>query len=125
MKHKYEKWETLLMALYAEALRGGSFAEVTSASMGFSKSEFGWTLYQLQMRGLIEGCVFQPPNPDSPGSIMGVIRNRLLLTPKGFQKGDEMTADAERTDEKLMIVWRILRDVGCGIMANIVYSWIE
>ena len=73
-----EKWERVLLALYAEALSCGSFAEVTAKTMGMESGEFGWTLYALQMRGLIEGCRFQPPQPDSPGALMGVLRNALI-----------------------------------------------
>ena len=119
-----DNWQIVLLALYAEAIHGGSFAEVTAAALDMGKSDFGWTLYQLQMRGMIEGCRFQPPAPDSPGSVMGVIRGGLLLTPRGFETAEAMTE--EQSDKgRLMKLWRLLRDVGCGAMANLIYSWLE
>lgn len=120
-----EKWQLVLLALYAEALHCGSFAEVTAGTMEIPKGEFGWTLYALQMRGLIAGCAFQPPRPNTPGNLMGVLRSHLALTPWGFQVA-EGTLEQEDDDSvgRLHAIWEILRDAGCGIMANIVYRWI-
>lgn len=119
-----DKWQSTLLALYAEAIHGGSFAEVTAGALNMEKGEFGWTLYQLQMRGMIEGCKFQPPEPGSAGNLMGVIRSGLLLTPKGFETAEAMTA--EETDAgRLNRLWSALRDVGCGVMANIIYGWLN
>ena len=120
-----EKWERVLLALYAEALSCGSFAEVTAKTMGMESGEFGWTLYALQMRGLIEGCRFQPPQPDSPGALMGVLSNALLLTPQGFQRAEALLAGRETAAARLHAVWELLRDTGCAVMASIVYSWLQ
>lgn len=121
---KLEKWQIVLLALYAEAIHCGSFAEVTSRTMGMTSGEFGWTLYSLQMRGLIAGCVFQPPHPDTPGNLMGLLRDNLMLTPEGFQTAERLL-DAEKTaDQMLHAIWCVLRDMGCGVMANIVYGWL-
>ena len=119
-----EQWQLVLLALYAEAIHCGSFAEVTAGTMGISKSEFGWTLYLLQMRGLIAGCAFQPPRPNTPGNLMGVLRSNLTLTPQGFQSAEAMLEGDESTVGRLHAVWELLRDMGCGVMANIVYRWI-
>lgn len=27
--------------------------------------------------------------------------------------------------KRLMKLWRLLRDVGCGVMANLIYGWLE
>lgn len=119
-----EPWQLVLLALYAEAVHCGSFAEVTAGTMDMPKGEFGWTLYILQMRGLIAGCVFQPPRPGTPGNLMGVLRSSLTLTPQGFQTAEAMLEGEESTAGRLHAVWVLLRDMGCGVMANIVYRWI-
>lgn len=119
-----ERWQLVLMALYAEAISCGSFAEVTAGTMDLPRNEFGWILYTLQMRGLIAGCVFQPPRPDTPGNLMGVLRSNLTMTPQGFQAAEAMLDGEESTIGQLRAIWAILRDVGCGVMANIVYRWI-
>ena len=122
---KLEGWQLILLALYAEAIHCGSFAEVTAAAMGMPGNEFGWTLYHLQMRGLIEGCRFQPPHPGTPGNLMGTLRDNLMLTPQGFQTAEALLADRRTTAERLHAVWATLRDVGVGVMANIVYAWLN
>lgn len=121
---KYEKWELILLALYAEAIHCGSFAEVTAKTMDMASGEFGWMLYQLQMRGMIEGCRFQPPDPCAPGSLMGVLRDGLMLTPQGFQAAEAQLEKANST-ARLHALWEILRDAGCGVMASIVYGWLQ
>ena len=122
-----EGWEKALLALYAEAVRCGSFAEVNRTTLEMEKGEFGWTLYQLQMRGMIEGCTFQPPRPEGAGCIMGVIRDNLLLTPQGFAAAETLlTEDARgRRDRTLTEIWTMLRDAGAGAMAAMIYSWIS
>lgn len=120
-----EKWQMVLLALYAEAIHCGSFAEVTAGTMEMESRTFGWTLYVLQMRGLIEGCRFQPPQPGEPGQLMGVLRDGLLLTPAGFQAAEAMLGEHQTTSERLHAVWALLRDVGCGLMANVVYAWLN
>lgn len=122
-----EGWEKALLALYAEAVRCGSFAEVNRTTLEMEKGEFGWTLYQLQMRGMIEGCTFQPPRPEGAGRIMGVMRDNLLLTPRGFEAAEKLlTEDARgRRDRTLTEIWTMLRDAGAGAMAAMIYSWIS
>lgn len=119
-----EGWEKALLALYAEALHCGSFAEVNRVSLGMEKCEFGWTLYLLQMRGLIEGCAFQPPKPDAAGRVMGVIRDGLLLTPRGFDMAEKMLKPG-RAAEALHEIWLLLRDAGASVMAAMIYEWLE
>lgn len=122
---KREKWELVLLALYAEAIGCGSFAEVTAKTMDMGGGEFGWTLYALQMRGLITGCRFQPPQPSSAGNLMGVLRDGLMLTPQGFQQAEALLSDRKTTAARLHAVWEILRDTGCAVMASVVYSWLQ
>lgn len=147
---KREKWELVLLALYAEAIGCGSFAEVTAKTMDMGGGEFGWTLYALQMRGLITGCRFQPPQPSSAGNLMGVLRDGLMLTPQGFQQAEALLDGAlcsnfqfdrsgreatwnpggiptsrKTTAARLHAVWEILRDTGCAVMASVVYSWLQ
>ena len=121
---KPEKWQLVLLALYAEAIHCGSFAEVTSRTMGMEPGEFGWTLYNLQMRGLIAGCTFQPPHPDTPGNVMGLIRDSLMLTPEGFRLAERLLGAGKTEDQALHGIWCVLRDAGCGVMANIVHGWL-
>lgn len=121
---KREKWELILLALYAEAIHCGSFAEVTAKTMDMASGEFGWTLYQLQMRGMIEDCRFHPPDPCAPGNLMGVMRDGLMLTPQGFQAAEAQLGKANST-ARLHALWEILRDTGCGVMASIVYGWLQ
>ena len=92
--------------------------------MEMEPGEFGWTLYQLQMRGMIAGCKFQPPQPGAPGCLMGVLRDGLMLTPQGFQAAEAML-DRDSDAARLHAVWEILRDVGSGVMASIVYGWLN
>lgn len=126
VKHvnRTEKWELILLALYAEAIHCGSFAEVTAKTMEMGSGEFGWMLYQLQMRGLIEGCRFQPPSPAAPGCLMGVLRDGLMLTPQGFQTAEGMLRQ-DSAAARLRSVWTILRDAGCTLMASVVYGWLQ
>ena len=119
-----ERWQLVLLALYAEAISCGSFAEVTAGTMDIPENEFGRILYTLQVYGLIAGCVFQPPRPDTPGNLMGVLRHNLTMTPQGFQAAEAMLEGEESAIGQLRAVWTILRDMGCGVMANIVYRWI-
>lgn len=121
---KREKWELILLALYGEAIHCGSFAEVTAKTMDMESGEFGWTLYQLQMRGMIEGCRFQPPNPCAPGGLMGVLRDGLMLTPQGFQTAEAWLGKTG-CSASLHALWEILRDTGCGVMAAVVYQWLQ
>lgn len=121
---KREKWQLILAALYAEAIHCGNFAEVNSGTMEMEPGEFSWTLYMMQMRGLIEGCIFQPPRPDSPGNLMGVLRDNLLLTPQGFQMAEAALGRGTDTG-RLHAVWDMLRDAGCSVMAEIIYGWIR
>ena len=121
---KREKWEMILLALYAEAIHCGSFAEVTAGTMDMTSGEFGWMLYQLQMRGMIEGCKFQPPNPCAPGCLMGVLRDGLMLTPLGFQTAEAWLGTTS-PPACLHALWEILRDAGCGVMASVIYQWIQ
>ena len=122
---KREKWELVLLALYAEAIGCGSFAEVTARTMDIGGGEFGWTLYALQMRGLITGCRFQPPQPSSAGNLMGVLRDGLMLTPQGFQQAETLLSGRGTTAARLHAVWEILRDTGCAVMASVVYGWLQ
>ena len=119
MKTTLDKWETVLLALYASVVGGHGFNDVEHLSMGMTENEFGWTLYILQMRGMIEGCKFKPPRPDDKDHMMGVIRSGLLLTPKGFEKAEEML-QAQNDAGRLREVRDILLDVGSQVMANIV-----
>ena len=122
---KYEPWEAVLAALYAQAVHFGSFAEVTAASMEMEPRVFGWVLYILQMRGLIEGCVFQPPRPQDPQKLMGVMRDALALTPKGFDAAEALLPGAGRTWEQLREIASILAQAGSGAMAAIVQRWLD
>lgn len=121
---RYEKWQLILLALYAEVIRCGSFAEVTASVMDMGRGEFGWTMYQLQMRGHISGCVFQPPHPGAPGNLMGMIRDDLLLTPQGFQAAEAMV-NRDTDAGRLHAAWEIMRDVGCSVMASVIYGWLN
>ena len=147
---KREKWELILLALYAEAIHCGSFAEVTAGTMDMTSGEFGWMLYQLQNKvenpirfssrcatadgriedssaapgGMIEGCKFQPPNPCAPGCLMGVLRDGLMLTPLGFQTAEAWLGTTSLS-ACLRALWEILRDAGCGVMASVIYQWIQ
>lgn len=122
---KYESWEAVLSALYAQALHFGSFSEVTAASMEMEPRVFGWVLYILQMRGLIEGCVFQPPKPQDAQKLMGVMRDSLALTPKGFEAAEELLPGAGRTWEKLKGIAEILAQAGSTIMAAVITAWLD
>lgn len=125
-----EKHDAVLLALYAQALHGGSFSEVTRVQMEMEPGEFAWALYILQMRGMIGGCVFQPPRPASKDKIMGVLRDDLLLTPDGFNRAESLAKTAAGNDSQLTSgillqgVWNLLANVGCGLMASAIYSWI-
>ncbi len=119
MKGTYDKWESVLIALYASALSGHGFNDVNAVSMGMQKGAFGWTLYILQMRGMIEGCKFQPPKQGEPDDRIGVARGALLLTPKGFEKAEEMLTE-QSDSARLTEARSILANIGCGIMANII-----
>lgn len=119
-----EKWELVLLALYGEAIHCGSFAEVTAKTMEMESGAFGWTLYALQMRGLISGCRFLPPHPDAPGKIIGVLREGLMLTPQGFQMAEARFGETSSA-ARLHRIWEILRDTGCGVMASIIYGWLQ
>lgn len=121
---RMESWEKILLALYGEAIHCGSFAEVTATTMEMERREFGWTLYALQMRGLISGCVFQPPKPDAADKIMGVLRDGLMLTPQGFQAAENRFGAMSST-QRLHGIWELLRDTGCSVMASIIYGWIS
>lgn len=55
---------------------------------------------------------------------MGLLRRNLTLTPQGFQTAEAMLEGEESAIGQLRAVWTILRDMGCGVMANIVYRWI-
>lgn len=130
MKPKIEKHEAVLLALYAQALHSGAFAEVTRVQMEMDANEFAWALYILQMRGWICGCVFQPPNPSSKERIMGVLRDALMLTPEGFSHAEALAKAAIGTDVRLpsdmMLhgVWNLMTNIGCSMMASLIYSWI-
>ena len=67
MKKDLDDWEKTLLALYAGAVSGAGFNDVRAEELGIAPEKFGWVLYILQMRGLIEGCVFQPPHPGDQG----------------------------------------------------------
>lgn len=121
---KLEKWELILLALYGEAIHCGSFAEVTAKTMGMESGEFGWTLYVLQMRELVSGCRFLPPSPSTPNGLMGVLREGLMLTPQGFQTA-EARLNGTGSIARLHGIWEILRDTGCGVMASIIYGWLQ
>lgn len=56
---------------------------------------------------------------------MGVLRDELVLTPKGFETEESRVAKHEASEAKLFALWRILRDTGCGIMTNILYDWLN
>lgn len=122
--NRYEKWQLILLALYAEALRCGSFCEVTAKTMEMDGGVFGWTLYKLQMKGMIEGCRFIPPAPGRPGRTMEALRDGLLLTAEGFRAAEKMLGEGGAEAGQLRAAWEILRDAGCGIMAGIAYEWI-
>ena len=119
MKKQFDKWESVLLALYAGAVSGHGFSDVERLSMEMSENEFGWTLYILQMRGMTEGCRFQPPRPEDREHLMGVIRSGLMLTPKGFEKAEELLT-AENDAGRLREMSDILLNIGCGVMANLV-----
>ncbi len=130
MKPEIEKHEAVLLALYAQALHGGAFCEVTRVQMEMDANEFTWALYVLQMRGWVCGCAFQPPNPSAKERVMGVLRDALMLTPEGFSRAEALARAAVGTDGHLTSgmmlhgVWNLLSNIGCGIMANVIYSWI-
>ena len=48
MKKTLDKWESVLLALYACVISGRGFNDVEHKSMEMTKNEFGWTLYILQ-----------------------------------------------------------------------------
>ena len=126
---KIEKADAILLALYAGALHGEGFSGVTAAAMETEKRDFGWALYVLQMRGWISGCVFQPPGPGDRERLMGVIRDNLQLTPEGFKRAEEMAAErapakGRATGLLLQGAFELLRDIGCGVMANTIYNWL-
>lgn len=52
---------------------------------------------------------------------MGVLRHNLTMPPKGFQVAEAILEGEESAIGQLRAVWTILRDMGCGVMANIVY----
>lgn len=124
MNKTLDKWESVLLALYASAIGGRGFRDVDSKTMEMDSNEFGWTLYVLQMRGMIEGCKFQPARPGEKGQLLGVMRDNLLLTPKGFEKAEEMLTE-QNDDGRLREARTILENVGCGIMANIISKIIQ
>lgn len=116
--------EIILKALYAEAIHHGDFNEVTAYKLDMDKREFGWSLYVLQLRGLIEGCKFQPPNPSSPKALMGVIRDNLALTAKGFEQV-ESGMSAGDTGAQLEMLWHFFRDIGVSVFAEQIWAWIQ
>lgn len=122
MKKQMDSWEKILLALYAGVISGHGFGDVDYLSMEMTKNEFGWTLYILQMRGLIEGCKFQPPRPDDKEHLIGVSRTGLLLTPKGFEKAEEMLT-AENDAGRLREVRDAMINIGCGIIANVLSKY--
>ena len=124
-----DKTDAVLLALYAGALHASGFADVTAHRMEMEKREFGWTLYILQMRGWIEGCVFQPPKPGSRDKLMGVLRDELTLTTVGFQRAEALAKEAnpehgETIHALLDGAFRLLENIGCGLMANFIYQWL-
>ena len=116
--------EIILKALYAEAIHHGDFNEVTAQRLDMESRDFGWALYVLQMRGLIEGCKFQPPHPSTPGAVMGVIRRNLTLTAKGFEQV-ENDMGVGNTGERLEGLWRFFRDIGVSVFAEQIWAWMQ
>ena len=124
MKTVMDNWELTLLALYAGAVSGMGFNDVTARWMEIPEQEFGWTLYIMQMRGVIEGCLFQPPRPGDPDQPMKVNRDALILTPKGFERAEAMLAaqsDGERLDE----IYRLMKSFRRMEMAKIIYDRIN
>lgn len=129
MTYRLDKSDALLLALYAGTLHCTGFDDVTASRMEMEKREFGWTLYILQMRGWIAGCVFQPPKPGSKDKLMGVLRDGLMLTPEGFQHAEALAKEANPEHGGTVAAlldgaFRALEGVGCGVMANFVFRWI-
>lgn len=124
MKKDLDDWEKTLLALYAGAVSGAGFNDVLAEELGIAPGKFGWVLYILQMRGLIEGCVFQPPHPGDQGQVMGVVRTGLMLTPRGFDRVEAML-EAQRDRGRLREVGRLLMDVGCSVMSDLIYGWMS
>ena len=119
----------MLEALYAFTLNGDGFDALTADRMGQTPQAFGWSLYVMQLRGWIAGCKFQPPAPGSPDKLMGVIRSGLTLTEAGFKEAEALARERQpehgRSIKRLTEgAWLILKDIGCGIMANYVSRWI-
>ena len=124
MRIEIDNWKLMLLALYAGAVSGRGFNEVTAMEMELSEREFNWTLYVMQMRGVIEGCVFTPPRPRDKEQLMQVGRTELMLTPKGFEKVEAMLgaqSDGERLDE----IRRLMGAAGKTEIARIIYNWIN
>lgn len=70
----------VLLALYSEYTRDdGDFRRIGAEALEMKGNIFGWALYRLQTEGLIEGCKFQPPNPQSANQLIGVLRDGLRV----------------------------------------------
>ena len=111
--------EIILKALYAEALMHGDFNEVTCSYLCVEHRDFCWALYVLQMRGLIEGCVFH-----ALGGGMDADRQALRLTPRGFEKieSDDETDDAYG---RLKSLHQFFRAGGVSRAAERIARWMQ
>lgn len=122
---KLDRIDGLLVALYGGVMGFDGYDSITAERMEMDKLEFGWSLYILQLRGMITGCVFQPPRPGRKEKLMGVIRDNLALTPEGFRRAEELAKEAHPehwTTRSALAegIKTILVNVGCGVMANYV-----
>lgn len=113
--------DKILLALYAGVIHGSGFGDVYAGSMNVSKSEFNWSLYILQMRGLIEGCKFQPAG--LCGRELRTQREGLLLTPKGFEKV-ESELESACASERLHEIAKILSADEGTRMAETICRWL-
>lgn len=123
MKTVIDSWEITLIALYASAITGKGFYQVTEDRLPLRGPGLNWTLYILQMRGMIEGCEFEPPTPGDKDQIMSVERRGMLLTPKGFETAEGML-NQDCDSERLHKAHELLRLARCPQMAELVYSWL-
>ena len=123
MERGLDNWELTLITLFACAVKGKGFYEVTADRLPLKGPGLNWTLYILQMRCMIEGCRFEPPSPGDKDSIIPVERRGLMLTPKGFETAEALLGQ-DSDSERLHKAHKLLSLAKCYEMADLVYNWL-
>lgn len=118
-----EIWQYILLALYTCPLMYRGFGDVETVVMEMDPNTFDWSLYILQMRGLISGCDFDPDVPEGYRTIK-VNREKLLLTPEGFMKAEGML-EAKTSGEQLEEIKKILTESGFNRYAKDILKYQE